>query len=544
MVGPELVVDWRAADGDAVAPGRDPHGGDAVRCGPILTAERTALNFLGRLSGVATLTAQVRRRRARAQPAVQILDTRKTTPGLRVLEKAAVRAGGGTNHRAGLSDAVLVKDNHLAGTTITEAVHAARARWPGRLVEIECDTLDQVAEAATAGADARAARQHGSRHGRRGHRAWPHHDAAGPILTEVSGGVTLETVGDYAAAGPDRISVGALTHSAPVLDLGLDLVCDRLGRSGDVRQATAGRRNEPAREEGESAVLLVIDVGNTETVIGLYTRDDTDTVPVVEEGVGVGIGTERDPTAPAGLTHHWRLSTVPSRTPDEHAVLLTQLLDLEGLDIASSVSGIAVSSSVPHVTGGAAPDGDPLVRRRALRGARARHQERDADPLRQPQGGRRRPHRRRRRRLRPLRRPLRGRRHGHRDDGRGHQRQGRVPRWGAITPGVAISLDALYQQAAALRRVELVEPRSVIGRSTVESIESGTLYGFAGLVDGLARRFMEELGPSTVVATGGFSSLIAPYSDTIEHVEPWLTLHGLRIVYERNVIVTACGPCA
>ena len=100
---------------------------------------------------------------------------------------------------------------------------------------------------------------------------------------------------------------------------------------------------------------------------------------------------------------------------------------------------------------------------------------------------------------------------------------------------MAISLEALYQQAAALRRVELVEPRSVIGRSTVESIESGTLYGFAAQVDGLARRFMEELGPSAVVATGGFSSLIAPYSDTIEHVEPWLTLHGLRIVYERNV---------
>ena len=83
--------------------------------------------------------------------------------------------------------------------------------------------------------------------------------------------------------------------------------------------------------------------------------------------------------------------------------------------------------------------------------------------------------------------------------------------------------------------VEMVEPRHVIGRSTVESIESGTLYGFAAQVDGLARRFMEELGPSTVVATGGLSSLIAPHSDTIEHVEPWLTLHGLRIVFDRNV---------
>ena len=102
-------------------------------------------------------------------------------------------------------------------------------------------------------------------------------------------------------------------------------------------------------------------------------------------------------------------------------------------------------------------------------------------------------------------------------------------------PAWASASTRSYQSAAALRRVELVEPRSVIGRSTVESIESGTLYGFAGLVDSLARRFMEELGPATVVATGGFSSLIAPYSDTIEHVEPWLTLHGLRIVYERNV---------
>ena len=98
-------------------------------------------------------------------------------------------------------------------------------------------------------------------------------------------------------------------------------------------------------------MLLVIDVGNTETVIGLYARDDTDAALDPEESVGVGIGTETDPNAPRGLTHHWRLSTVSSRTPDEHAVLLTQLLDLEGLDIANSVTGIAVSSSVPHVTG-------------------------------------------------------------------------------------------------------------------------------------------------------------------------------------------------
>jgi nicotinate-nucleotide pyrophosphorylase (carboxylating) len=221
-VGPEVELVWLADDGDALA------AGDTVLevtgpLRPILTAERTALNFLGRLSGVATLTAQFVSAAHDRNPSVAVLDTRKTTPGLRRLEKAAVRAGGGTSHRFGLSDAVLVKDNHLAGTSIAEAVRRARALWPGRMVEIECDALDQVAQAARAGADAvlldnmdpatvvEAI-------------AVAHADAPGPILTEVSGGVTLATIGAYAAAGPDRISVGALTHSAPVLDLGLDLV--------------------------------------------------------------------------------------------------------------------------------------------------------------------------------------------------------------------------------------------------------------------------------------------------------------------------------
>jgi nicotinate-nucleotide pyrophosphorylase (carboxylating) len=226
-VGPEVELVWLAADGDVL------EAGDTVfevtgPLRPILTAERTALNFLGRLSGVATLTAQFVAAAHDRNPSVAVLDTRKTTPGLRILETAAVRAGGGTSHRAGLSDAVLVKDNHLAGTSIVDAVGRARALWPGRMVEIECDGLDQVAEAARAGADAvlfdnmdpgtvlEAI-------------AVAHADAPGPILTEVSGGVTLATIGAYAAAGPDRISVGALTHSAPVLDLGLDLIWTKAG---------------------------------------------------------------------------------------------------------------------------------------------------------------------------------------------------------------------------------------------------------------------------------------------------------------------------
>ncbi len=221
-VDPAVELVWHAADGTELA------AGDTVMevtgaLRPILTAERTALNFLGHLSGIATLTARYVAAAHERNPSVEVLDTRKTTPGLRVLEKAAVRAGGGTNHRAGLSDALLVKDNHLAGTTITEAARRARELWPGRMVEIECDTLEQVAEAARAGADAvlldnmepetvvEAVAVAGS-------------EATGPMLTEVSGGVTLATIGAYAAAGPDRISVGALTHSAEVLDLGLDLI--------------------------------------------------------------------------------------------------------------------------------------------------------------------------------------------------------------------------------------------------------------------------------------------------------------------------------
>jgi len=235
-VDPALTLVWHLVDGTEVSTG------DTVMeitgtLRPILTAERTALNFLGHLSGVATLTAQFVAAAHESNPSVQVLDTRKTTPGLRILEKAAVRAGGGTNHRAGLSDAVLVKDNHLAGTSITQAVHRARELWPGRLVEIECDTLEQVAEAARAGADAvlldnmdpgdvvEAI-------------AVAQVDATRSILTEVSGGVTLATIGAYAAAGPDRISVGALTHSAAVLDLGLDLIWTEAG--GDAAPAGEG----------------------------------------------------------------------------------------------------------------------------------------------------------------------------------------------------------------------------------------------------------------------------------------------------------------
>jgi len=225
QLSPDLPLIWHADDGSVLEAGTtvmDVTG--PLR--PILTGERTALNFLGRLSGIATLTARYVAAAHARNPAVQVLDTRKTTPGLRALEKAAVKAGGGVNHRASLSEAVLVKDNHLAGVTITEAVARARTLWPGRVVQIECDTLDQVAEAAQAGADALLLDNMVPARVAQAIRL-AHAKAPGPILTEVSGRVSLESIGDYAAAGPDRISMGALTHSAPALDLGLDLIWRR-----------------------------------------------------------------------------------------------------------------------------------------------------------------------------------------------------------------------------------------------------------------------------------------------------------------------------
>jgi len=213
-VDPSLIVAWPLADGVEVRPGETIGTVDG-RLASILTGERTALNLLGRLSGVATLTrAYVRA----AQGNARIRDTRKTTPGLRALEKAAVRAGGGANHRGSLSDGILIKDNHLASLSIADAVARARRRWPGQLVEVECDTADQITQAVEAGADmvlldnmdpaavAAAAAM-----------------VAGRCPIEVSGGVTLDSVAAYAAAGAAFISVGALTHSAPALDIGLDL---------------------------------------------------------------------------------------------------------------------------------------------------------------------------------------------------------------------------------------------------------------------------------------------------------------------------------
>jgi nicotinate-nucleotide pyrophosphorylase (carboxylating) len=205
------------SDGAAVSRG-DTVLGVVAPAADLLTAERTALNFLCHLSGVATLTAQW----ARTITPARVRDTRKTHPGLRVLQKYAVRCGGGLNHRMGLGDAALIKDNHVvAAGGVAAAVTAVRSVDPDITLEVECDRVSQVDEALAAGASlilldnmSVSDMRESVRRGRA---------ASREVRFEASGGLTLATAAEVAGTGVDFVAVGALTHSAPVLDLGLDV---------------------------------------------------------------------------------------------------------------------------------------------------------------------------------------------------------------------------------------------------------------------------------------------------------------------------------
>ena len=220
MVDSEIAVDVISPDGARLDRGalilavKGPAHG-------VLAAERTALNFIQRLSGVATLAKRYADAVASAGGKARVVDTRKTTPGFRVLEKAAVLAGGCSNHRFDLGSGILIKDNHIAACgSVRAAVEAAKAKAPHPLrIEVEVTNLGELDEALAAGAEivlldnmspaqveVAAARAHSKN-----------------VVVEVSGGITLATIGDYARAGADLISVGALTHSAPAVDIGLDV---------------------------------------------------------------------------------------------------------------------------------------------------------------------------------------------------------------------------------------------------------------------------------------------------------------------------------
>jgi type III pantothenate kinase len=253
-------------------------------------------------------------------------------------------------------------------------------------------------------------------------------------------------------------------------------------------------------------VLIAVDAGNTHTVVGLFQGED--------------------------LTDHWRIATNAARASDEHALLLAQFLAQHGSDF-DDVSGMVVSSTVPRLTA--------VLRTLAERYLRV-------SPVVLETGTR-------------TGMPILY------DNPRqvGPDRiANAVAAWdryggptimvdfgtattvdavsakgeylgGAILPGIEISLDALFARAAALSWVELVKPRRVIGKTTAESVQSGVLYGFASAVDGLVTRFQAELGPCTVVSTGGLAELLTPLTETIAHHEPWLTLRGLRLIHAMNM---------
>ena len=253
-------------------------------------------------------------------------------------------------------------------------------------------------------------------------------------------------------------------------------------------------------------MLLAIDVGNTQTVIGLFL--------------------ERD------LVDHWRIVTVADRTSDELALLLRQFLIWHGLAGTGEVSGIAISSVVPRVTASLRDMAErhfgvpPLIIEPGIRTGMPilyeNPKEVGADRIANAVAAY----------------DLYGGPSIVVDFGTATTLDAVSAKGeylgGALIPGIEVSMDALFGRAAGLRKVELVAPKHVIGKSTVESIQSGAIYGFTGQVDHLVRCFEDEMGESVVIATGGLSTLIAPLSDTIQHEEPWLTLYGLRIVFERN----------
>jgi type III pantothenate kinase len=263
-------------------------------------------------------------------------------------------------------------------------------------------------------------------------------------------------------------------------------------------------------------MLLAIDAGNTQTVFGLYERG-----PHPIKGAG------------QGLVDHWRLSTDADRTHDEYAVLLRNFLDTIGYDMDAEVTGVAICSGVPRVLANLRQmvtryfEFDPVVIEPGVKTGMPilydNPKEVGADRIANAVAAF----------------DLYGGPTVVVDFGTGTNfdvisAHGEFV-GGAISPGIEISLDALFGRAAALRAVELVEPRNVIGKSTVESIQSGAVYGFVALVDGMVERFRKELGECSVVSTGGLAHLLSAVSVTIEHTEPFLTLHGLRLVHEKNV---------
>lgn len=274
-------------------------------------------------------------------------------------------------------------------------------------------------------------------------------------------------------------------------------------------------------------MLLAVDVGNTQTVIGVFEGADFEVA-------------NRKPGELPGLLHHWRISTVRERTADEFAVVVAQLLATADISLANrpgaigahGIDGVVVSSSVPSVTtamremaatwfdvpvvviGPGIRTGMPILydNPREVGADRIANGVAAADLF----GG-----------------PAIVVDFGTSTNFDVVSSSGEYM-GGAIAVGLEVSMDALFEHAAALPRIELVAPGVVIGRSTVTSMQIGAIYGHAGLVDGICQRILSELGDAAVIGTGGLVDVVAPHTESVKHIEPYLTLHGLRVLYRRN----------
>ena len=262
-------------------------------------------------------------------------------------------------------------------------------------------------------------------------------------------------------------------------------------------------------------MLLAIDVGNTHTVVGLFDSTRSHTTPS------------------DALADHWRIATNAERTSDELALMIQQFLGFHGYSFGGDVSGVAVCSGVPMMTAALREMTEryfglaPLVLEPGVRTGMPilydNPKEVGADRIANAVGA-----------FELFGGPVVVVDFGTATTVEVVSAKGEYL-GGAIAPGIEISLDALFGRAAGLRRVELVAPKHVIGKSTLESMQSGAIHGYSGQVDALVGNVIDELGvPATVVATGGLADLIVPYTCTVQHIEPWLTLYGLRIVFERN----------
>ena len=423
----------------------------------------------------------------RARHGARIWDTRKTLPGLRALEKAAVRAGGGVNHRGSLSDFVLVKDNHLAGLAIADAVAPARGR---------CGRGARSRSSATARSRSRRP------------------IAAGPtmvLLDNMTPRQVRDCVAIARATAPAGLPGRGLRRRHPrqrrarYADAGADLVSTSVDHA--VRARARHRRSTSPDEEACHAARPST-AGNTQTVIGLF--DDRE------------------------LVDHWRIATVAERTSDELALMIQQFLGFHGFSFDAHVIGRRdrVRRAARH--GRAARDDRALLRLRGA-GARAGRAHRDADPLRQAEGT-----------SAPTASPTRSARTTSTAARRSSSTSAPPTPidavsakgeylGGAIFPGIEISLDALFARAAALRRVELVRAeerdRQVDHRSRSSRARS-TASAARSTPSSTASRASWAVAPSS--RPGASPSSSSPHSRTIQHFEPWLTLQGLRIVHERK----------